>query len=262
MIAVLDGPLREGRLVRRYKRFLADIELDGEAITAHCPNSGSMLGMDDPGSPVLVRHVPDPKRKLKWTWEMVQVDGAWVGCNTARPNEVVRRAIEAGLVPGLDASHGIRPEVRYGTNSRIDLLLGDEEHGLTYVEIKNTTLARDVGAPRAEPGPLWQTAKEVRDGYPVGRGSGPHVATFPDAITARGAKHMDELAAVVDAGHQAAVVFFVHRGDCDRFDVARDIDPAYAAAFDRAVDAGVQVIPLGVDPGPEGWRIRGVLPRA
>ncbi len=221
-------------LIKRYKRFLADIELaDGTQITAHCPNSGSMLGMKEPGSDVMVLHVPDPKRKLKWTWEMIDVAGAWVGMNTMRPNQIVEWAIREGCVPGLDPAQGLRREVRYGSNSRIDLLLGDH-----HVEVKNTTLAHGPGAEYLPPG----------------------LAVFPDAVTARGAKHMDELARVADDGKPATVVFCVNRADCDRFSVARDIDPAYGEAFDRAVDAGVRMVPLGVAPSPQGWTVRGVLP--
>ncbi len=236
-----EEPLQTGRLVRRYKRFLADIELDdGQQITAHCPNSGSMMGMSDPGCDVAVRHVPDPRRKLAWTWELVRPEGqAWVGCNTARPNQVARWAIEQGLVPGLDASSGLRAEVPYGTNSRIDLLLtGPPAH---YVELKNTTLA------------------VATDGSPAA-GPGAHAAAFPDAVTARGAKHMDELAAMVDEGHHASVVFFVNRADCDRFEVAGHIDPTYEQAFRRAIDAGVQALALGMDVGLDGWSVRGLLP--
>ncbi len=233
-------PLRRGTLLRRYKRFLADIELDdGTQITAHCPNSGSMLGMKEPGSDVAVLHVPDPKRKLKWTWEMICVDGAagptWVGNNTMRPNQAVRWAIEQGHVPGLDPAHGIRAEVKYGEGSRIDLMVG--EH---HVEIKNTTLAQ---------GP---DAEHLPDG----------LALFPDAVTARGAKHMDELRRVVEDGGEASVVFFVNRADCDRFGVADDIDPTYGAALRAAHDAGVRVVPLGMDVSPDGWTVRGVLPYA
>ncbi len=240
-----ESPLRLGTLDLRYKRFLADITLDdGEKILAHCPNSGSMLGMKEPGSPVAVRHVADPKRKLQWTWELVQPKGldTWVGCNTHRPNQVVRWAIEQGQVPGLSAADGLRPEQKYGTNSRIDFLLGNEDAGFTYVEVKNTTLAYQTGTnePAAEPGT--------------------HTAAFPDAVTARGAKHMDELVAMREEGHEAAVVFLVNRADCDRFTVARDIDPAYGAAFDRAVEAGVRMIPLGMDVELDGWSVRGVLP--
>lgn len=237
-----EAPLRSGRLVRRYKRFLADIELeDGVQVTAHCPNSGSMLGLKEPGSPCRLRPVDDPKRKLAWTWELVSPDGGatWVGINTMRPNQVVEWAVREGLVPGLTADHGLRREVRYGTGSRIDLLLGDEARGRTYVEVKNTTLAA-----------------EAADGTADRAGT----ALFPDAVTARGAKHMDELAAMRAEGHDAVVVFFVNRSDRHRFAVARDIDPAYGAAFDRAVEAGVRMLPLGMDAGPDGWRVRGILP--
>jgi sugar fermentation stimulation protein A len=246
-------------LVRRYKRFLADVRLDdGCTVTAHCANSGSMLGLDAPNVEVLLRHVPDPRRKLAHTLEMVRPPGqAWVGVDTMRPNRIVRWAIEAGLVPGLDAAGGVRSEVVHG-RSRIDLQVGD-----TFVEIKNTMLGRDVAAPAAghagAPGP-FAGAADVRARYPVAQGPGPHVATFPDAITARGTRHMDELAAIANAGGQAVVVFFVNRGDCDRFDVARDVDAVYAAALQRAVAAGVRVVPLGMAVSPHGWRVRGVLP--
>ncbi len=230
-----EASLETGVLERRYKRFLADVILDdGQEVTVHCPNSGSMMGMAEPGMQVAVRHVPDPARKLKWTWELVDPgDGAgWVGCNTHRPNHIVQWAIESGHVPGLTADAGLRGEVKYGLEgrSRIDLLLGDEDTGLTYVEVKNTTLARDG------------------------------VGLFPDAVTARGTKHMHELVHMVREGHDAAVVFLVNRSDCDAFGVARDIDPAYGAAFDAARDAGVQMMPLGVAPGLDGWKLRGLLP--
>ncbi len=245
LFAPYESPLQLGTLDLRYKRFLADITLDsGEKILAHCPNSGSMLGMKAPGSRVAVRHVADPKRKLQWTWELVQPLGhdAWVGCNTHRPNQVVRWAIEQGHIPGLTADDGLRPEQKYGQNSRIDFLLGNEDAGLTYVEVKNTTLAFEPGTD-----------------VPADT-AGTHTAAFPDAVTARGAKHMDELVAMREEGHKAAVVFLVNRKDCQQFTVARGIDSAYGAAYDRAVSAGVQMIPLGADASLEGWRVRGVLP--
>lgn len=228
-------PLRRGTLVQRYKRFLADIVLDdGTAVTAHCPNSGSMLGMKEPGSAVTVLHVPDPKRKLKWTWEHVRVGSTWVGVNTMRPNALVRWAIESGQVPGLSADAGLRTEVKYGTNSRVDLLLGVNH----YVEVKNATLAQGPGA------------MDLPD----------RQVLFPDAVTSRGAKHMAELAAVVRDGGRATTVFVVNRSDVNAFAVARDIDPAYAQAFDDAVEAGVQMMALGFEVSPEGWRLRGQLP--
>ncbi len=232
-----ESTLKAGTLVRRYKRFLADIQLDsGEEVVAHCPNSGSMLGLAEPGFRCQVRHVPDPKRKLKWTWELVSPGDTWVGINTARPNQIVEWAALQGLVPGLDATAGLQREVRYGPEgrSRVDLVLGRDN--LHFVEVKNTTLAsHDVGAAEG-------------------------TALFPDAVTARGAKHMDDLVHAVQQGHQASVVFLVNRADCDTFDVARDIDPTYAAALERAAEAGVGVIPLGMAASPDGWTVRGVLP--
>lgn len=226
-----EEPLVQGRLVRRYKRFLADVVLDdGREVTIHCPNSGSMMGMDAPGSPVAVRHVPDPRRKLPWTWELVSADGVtWVGCNTQRPNRVAQWAIMTGQVPSLPPPTAIRREVAYGTGSRVDLVLDDEE-GPVHVEIKNTTLA---DGPRAR---------------------------FPDAVTARGAKHMRELQQVVEGGGRAAILFFVNRADCDRFEVAADIDPAYDQALRSAVDAGVRPVALGMHVDPVGWTVRGELP--
>ncbi len=227
------APLVPGCLVRRYKRFLADVELaDGSVVTAHCPNSGSMMGLREPGFQILLSPQDAPTRRLKWTWELVSPDAGrtWVGCNTMRPNQVVEHLLRLGLVPGFDASRGLRREVPYGQSSRIDLLLGDEASGLTYVEVKNATLERDG------------------------------VACFPDAVTERGAKHMAELSRMVKIGHGAAVVFFVNRGDCDAFSVARDIDPVYGRAFDAAVRSGVRMVPLGMEVTAKGWKVRGVLP--
>lgn len=233
-----ESPLVAGRLVRRYKRFLADIRLDsGETILAHCPNSGSMLGLAEPGNPCMVRHVPDPKRKLAWTWELVNPGTTWVGINTMRPNRVVEWAIREGLIPGLDGASSVRREVPYGREgrSRVDLVV-DRGAATHFVEVKNTTLAsHDTGGP-------------------------PGVALFPDAVTARGAKHMDDLAHAVEQGHEAAVVFLVNRADCQSFDVAASIDPAYARALETAAASGVRVIPLGVAVTEQGWTIRGILP--
>lgn len=232
------GALVPATLVRRRKRFLADMLLpDGALATAHCANSGSMLGLAEPGMECLLRHAPGPARVLHWTWELVRPrpGGCWVGVDTSRPNQVVGELLREGQVPGLRKGP-VRREVRYGREgSRVDFVLGDPAgppSGLTFVEVKNTTMERDG------------------------------VALFPDAVTDRGAKHMRELAAMARRGHDAAVLFFVNRADCHAFAVARDVDPAYGRAFDRAVRAGVQPIPLGMDVSPEGWAVRGVLPFA
>jgi len=227
-----DAPLLAGRLVRRYKRFLADVELaDGTVVTAHCANTGSMAGCAAPGSRVLLSESTNPARKLAYTWELVAVGDTWVGINTARANGVVAEALEAGRIPELAGFESIRREVPYGRNSRIDLLL-DGPDGPTHVEVKNTTLAEGG------------------------------LARFPDAVTARGTKHMDELAQVVKGGGRAAVVFLVHRDDARRFAPADSIDPVYGQALRRAAQAGVMVLPYGAHAGPEGVQVTERLPAA
>lgn len=213
-----DVPLVTGQLIKRYKRFLADVTLDdgGAEVTAHCANSGSMMGLKEPGIKVWLTPNDDPKRKLKYSWEMLEIDGAMVGINTSRPNGLVEEAIEAGRIPELIGYDKLRREVKYGKNSRIDILLEGEGDRRTYVEVKNVTLAREDG-----------------------------IAEFPDAVTARGAKHLDELADMVREGHRSAMVFLIQRDDCDALVLARDIDPKYGEAFDAAVKAGVEVYAIG-----------------
>ena len=201
-----------GRLLRRYKRFLADVELNsGEQITAHCANSGSMLGCDDPGSAVVLSKSTNLKRKLAYTWELVRVESTWVGINTMRPNRIVEEGIRAGCVPGLKSYGSLRREVRYGSNSRIDLLLSSNG-SQCYVEVKNVTLA---------------------DG---------DLALFPDAVTARGTKHLGELSLMVEQGHRAVMFYLVNRKDCAAMAPAEIIDPDYAEALSVAVAAGVEVL--------------------
>lgn len=219
-----SAPLVSGRLVKRYKRFLADVLLDdGGAITAHCANPGSMLGLKEPGSRVWLSESDNPKRKLKYSWEVIEADGALVGINTAHPNKLVEEALEAGRIEGLTGYGSLRREVKYGKNSRIDILLESGEGALTYVEVKNVHLMRRQG-----------------------------LAEFPDSVTARGAKHLAELADMVAEGHRAAMVFLVQRPDCDRISLAGDIDPAYAAAFETARAAGVEAYAIGCDVRLDG----------
>ena len=206
-------PLVPGRLVARYKRFLADVELaEGGAVTAHVANPGAMTGLAEPGMEVWLAPARNPARKLRWSWELVRAGGGLVGVNTARPNALAAEAIAAGTPPELAGYAAMRREVRYGRNSRIDLLLEDPARGSCHVEVKNVHLKR---------GPA---------------------AAFPDAVTKRGAKHMAELAAVAQAGGRAAVLYIVQRADCREFRVARDIDPDYGAAFDAARAAGVEAL--------------------
>ena len=213
---ILPSPLLSGRLVRRYKRFFSDVLLkDGRAVTAHCPNTGTMLGVAEPDSEVWLSVSDNPKRKLPYTWELVRADGALVGINPLNANRVVSGALETGAVPGVDQYGSIRREVRYGERSRVDFLLSEPGLPDCYVEVKNVHLARQNG-----------------------------LAEFPDAVTARGAKHLAELARVKAAGNRALMLFLVQREDCDRFQVAEDIDSAYGAALVAAVEAGVEVLCL------------------
>lgn len=226
------SPLTEGTLVRRYKRFLADVQLpSGEIVTVHCANPGSMIGLAEPGMRVLLSRAANPARKLPWSWELVEADGALVGINTAHPNRIVEDAIASGAIGELAGYDTIRREVRYGINSRIDLLLSAAGRPDTYVEVKNVHLSRRKG-----------------------------LSEFPDSVTARGAKHLAELSAMVAAGHRAAMFYLIHRGDTDAFALARDIDPAYAAAFDRALAAGVEMLAYGCRVSADGVEIAGRIP--
>lgn len=209
--------LIEGRLVQRYKRFLADVELaSGETITVHCPNSGSMKGCSEPGRPVLISDSKNPKRKLRLTLEMIQMGRTWVGVNTANPNRAVADWIQSDRIPELAGYPEQRREVPYGENdrSRIDVLLEDPdgERPRCWVEIKNTT---------------WRV--------------GDHAA-FPDAVTKRGQKHLEELAGVVEQGDRGVIFFFVGRADCTRMRPADEIDPDYGRILRRVVDAGVEAL--------------------
>ncbi len=226
-------PLLPGRLIKRYKRFMADVELqDGEQVTAHCANSGSMLGLMQPGSRVWLSRATNPKRKLRFTWELVEADGALVGINTALPNKLAEEAIAAGRIPQLTGYASIRREVPYGRNSRIDLLLEAPGEPKCFVELKNVTLKRDGGA------------------------------QFPDAVTARGTKHLGELAERVRAGERGVMFYLVQREDCGMFSIATDIDPDYDKALGAALDAGVEVFCHACELSLEGIEVAAPLPFA
>jgi sugar fermentation stimulation protein A len=231
------SPLRRGRLIRRYKRFLADIRLDdGEEIVAHCANPGSMIGLAEPDSEVWLSANTNPKAKLDWRWELVRTgEGHLVCINTAHPNRVAEEAIGGGAIPELAGYETLRREVKYGTASRIDILLEDPGRPRCYVEVKSVTLRRPDGAH-------------------------PGAAEFPDAVTKRGAKHLMELAGVAENGGRAVMLYLVQRGDCDRFRVAADIDPGYAAAMAEARSRGVEALCRQCDVSPEGIVIGRALP--
>lgn len=236
----MDLPrLTEGRLLRRYQRFLADVELaDGRLVTAHCPNTGSMQGCKDPGSRVWLSPSDNPQRKLAWTWEIVEADGVLVGLHTGRTNGLVREAIEAGAVPELAGYAGLRPEVPYGSDngkggkaSRIDLLLEEEQRPPCYVEVKNVTAAVAGGI-----------------GY------------FPDAVTERGTKHLREMMQEVARGNRAVLFFCVQRGDVAEVRPADHIDPEYGRTLRQARAAGVEVLAYGAEVLPAAIRLLRSLP--
>ena len=208
-------PLVPARLIRRYNRFLSDMTLeDGREVKAHCPNPGSMMGLKDPGLLCWLEPNDDPKKKLKYGWRLVELPGgAWSGIDTAVPNRVVKEALTARAVPELAAYRTVRPEVKYGQKSRVDFLLTESGLPDAYVEVKNVHLRRNGD-----------------------------LAEFPDSVTARGARHLDELAEMVAQGHRAVMFYFVQRTDCARFRLADDLDPTYAQAFQRARAAGVEAI--------------------
>lgn len=206
-------PLTSGRLIKRYKRFLADIELDsGEIITAHCPNSGSMKSCIEPGWRVMVSQSNNPKRKYKYTWEMIHNEKCWIGINTGIPNLITKEAIENNKIPELTGYPVIKREVKYGHNSRIDILLMNNKK-CCYVEVKNVTLV------------------EADDNY-----------YFPDAITERGKKHLFELINVIKSGHRAVMMFIVQRNDGKIFKPAVHIDPDYADTLKEATAKQVEML--------------------
>jgi sugar fermentation stimulation protein A len=227
------SPLAEGRLLRRYKRFLADVETEAGIVTVHCPNPGAMLGLVAPGSRVLMSRSGSPKRKLPLTWELVEADlpggPQWVGINTLRPNALVAEAFRAGLIAPLAGYEGLRPEVRYAEASRVDFV-AEGPAGPCHVEVKNCHMLRQEG-----------------------------LAEFPDCTAARSARHMRDLSGVVAAGGRALVVIVVQMR-AEAFDVARDIDPAFDRAFRDARAAGVETRAYRCAVGPEGVAIETEIP--
>ena len=225
-------PLVPARLIRRYKRFLADIRLDdGREVTAHCANPGSMMGLAEEGMKIWVEPNDDPKKKLKYGWRLVDHEnGHFTGVDTAVPNRALRAALMAGEVHEFAAYSEVLPEQKYGEKSRIDFLLKGGGLPDAYIEVKSVTLSRQAG-----------------------------LAEFPDSVTARGTKHLGELAAMVELGHRAVMVYLVQRTDCTAMALAGDIDPAYAAAFAKARAAGVEVLCYDTQISPERVELGQVL---
>lgn len=231
-------PLVRGRLIQRYKRFLADIVLDdGTEITAHCPNPGAMIGLNMPGLTCWLSKSPDPRRKLPYTWELVEVpneiSGGFVTCglNTMHPNRLVAEALAADHFPELTGYASHRREVKYGTNSRVDFLLEAPNRSPCWLEVKNCHLRRS--------GTL---------------------AEFPDCVAARSLKHLRELTAMVEAGQRAVMLFVIQRTDCDAFSACAELDPAYAAGLAEAAARGVEVLAYACEIDTRRVRIAGRLP--
>ncbi len=227
-------PLLPGVLLRRYKRFLADIELaTGEVITAHCANTGPMTGLCTPGSKVQVSRSNNPKRKLAYTWELIQVEDnepTWVGINTALPNRVIKLALEQKLFPSLAKQYDkIRTEVAYGKEkSRVDFLLtGEDQQKAIYLEVKNTTWADKT------------------------------LAMFPDTVTTRGQKHLRELTSLLPE-HRSVILYFINRSDCTTFSPGDTVDPKYGKLLRQAIAAGMEVLPCRFNVTPEGIEYLGL----
>jgi len=210
-------PLIRGTLIKRYKRFLADVELSGgEIVTAHCPNTGSMKACSQPGRPVYISQANNPKRKLKYTWELIEMPDSLVGVNTLIPNRLVAHAILSGLVETVSGYEHLTREVKVGDRSRIDLCLSSHQGKRCYVEVKNCTLVEN------------------------GR------ACFPDAVTTRGLKHLNELQGLVRAGHRGVMFYLIQRMDARIFVPADHIDPDYGQGLRKSVENGVEILAYDV----------------
>ncbi|MCG8605481.1 DNA/RNA nuclease SfsA [bacterium] len=225
----LPEPLFEGKLIARYKRFLVDVALsESHIVTAHCPNSGSMMGLLQPGSVALLSASSNPNRKLLFTWELVKVKDSWVGVNTINPNRLIYESLQNAAIPELAEYREIKKEVLWQSGCRFDFMLGDGSRRC-FVEVKNVTLARE------------------------------NVARFPDAVTVRGTKHLRHLMEVVSRGHRAVMLFLVNRSDCDRFQPAADIDSVYAETLREALDNGVEMLVYRARSEPPAIELDGRL---
>jgi len=224
-------PLIEGRLVKRYKRFFADVRLDdGQIVTAHCANTGAMAGIKDEGLKVWLSPSDNPKRKLKFTWELVEAQNTLIGTYPSLANSLAEDAVNSGIITELSGYSSLRREVKYGDNSRIDLLLEQDDRPPCWVEVKNVHWVREEG-----------------------------LAEFPDGVTSRGTKHLGELSTKAQEGERAVQLFIVQRSDCIRLRAAADTDPIYAKALVSAHKAGVEILAYGCDVSPDGIEITKAL---
>lgn len=227
---LLPESCQTATLIKRYKRFLADVTLaDGGSMTVHCPNSGSMLGCSTPGSPVVISRSDNPKRKYAWSLEMVREQGVWIGIHTGRTNHLVHEALQQGIINDFGAITRITPEVRVSPGSRLDFLI-EGNHGTTYLEVKNCSLAEQG------------------------------IAYFPDAVTSRGTKHLHDLVQLAGAGFGAAILFCVQRSDAAVCKPAARIDPVYAETVAWAASQGVRILAYQAEVTPKEIVIRRPLP--
>lgn len=227
------SPLVPATLLRRYKRFLADVRLDdGQELTVHCANPGAMTGLAEPGLRIWLEESANPKRKLRYSWKLVELpDGHFAGVDTSVPNRVIGEALRAGAIPQFEGHSNIRPEVRYGEGSRVDFLLTGGPKRDAFVEVKNVHLRRRED-----------------------------IAEFPDCVTARGTRHLRELARIALGRGRAVMIYFVQRTDCARVRLASDIDPVYAATFAEARQGGVEALAYRAEIGLDGIRLGPPVP--
>ncbi|MFP4556428.1 MAG: DNA/RNA nuclease SfsA [Bacteroidales bacterium] len=223
------APLVKGTLIKRYKRFLTDVKLgNDDVVTAHCTNSGSMKSCIEEGAEVYLTPINDPKRKTKFTWEMIKINGSWVGINTSMPNMLAFEYIKNGIIPGLEEYTTVKREVKYG-DSRFDIY-AENKNVKCFVEVKNVTL---------------------KEG---------EYARFPDARTTRGQKHLKTLMEVKKNGMRAVMLYIIQRTDVDIFGPAWDIDPDYASLLSLAHSSGVEIFPFQIEVSPNGFKPKGLLP--
>jgi len=224
---LFEQKLIPGKLIKRYKRFLTDVQLeDGSVVTAHCPNSGSMKTCNTPGWKVLLSKSDNPRRKLKYTWELLHNGKCWIGINTHRANHLAVEAIQRGWIPELSGYENLATEKKYGQNSRIDILLSSGQKQC-FVEVKNVTLAEE-------------------DGF----------YKFPDSVTSRGLKHLGELQEMIKLGHRAVMLFAIQRSDGTIFKPAAHIDPKYAAALKEVFEQGVEVLAYRANISPNNIELK------
>jgi len=231
---IFEHELFHGTLIKRYKRFLADVKLDtGEIVTAHCANSGSMLTLKDEGFEVWLSPAANPKAKLDYKWEIVKTNDTMVGINTSLPNKLVEDAILDGTICEVSGYENLRREMKYGKNSRIDIYLSNHKDGKPdcYVEVKSVTLSRETG-----------------------------LGEFPDSVTSRGTKHLNELKDMVAEGHRSVMLYLAQRNDINTFKVASDIDPAYADALKVAKENGVEAYCYICEITPKGIKVEHSIP--